>query len=512
MKGSIIRKEILNKILDFRFMVSSILALILVIFSAVILSENYRKELDLYETALVDDERALEDIRAFSQFEPKIHYPPDPLSIFNNGITDRANRTLSIKYGWVPRQTTETESGNPFLKILRPFDLTTVFRIVLSLLAILLIYDAVCGEREEGTLALMLSYKVKRSRILLSKLASGIILLSIPVLLSFIVSLLIITVIFGIGFSATEWLRIGMIILSTLLFLTFILSAGILVSSLVRHSAVSLLLSTCLWVILCIIQPNLDSFIASSVVEVPSNDRIEETYTALWDEFAKIYEAHLEEIDKKLPEGRQNGNIMNWSSIDGTYVVNDGTTPLLLRYLYITQELEPMRQEYARREWDIYRTEYLPFLERQFRIQQMLGRFAPAAGFYSLVASLSRTDVSHYEHFLQEVRNYRSTLMSYLNNDRKIFSDNANEYFTQLDMEEVHNSHWDQREANDATFGFYNSPPLDLSGIPEYRFQHMGFMANINELIMGFLLLLSYSLVAFLAGMYRFVKYDPRQN
>lgn len=512
MRGTLLRKEILNRILDFRFYVSSILALVLVIFSAVILSANYKKELDLYQTALVDDERALEDVRAFSQFEPKIHYPPNPLSIFNRGITDRANRTLSIRYGWVPRQTTETESGNPFSKILRPFDLTAVFRIVLSLLAILLVYDSVCGEREEGTLGLMLTHKVKRSRILLAKLVSGIILLSIPVLLSFIVSLLTVTMIFGIGFSASEWLRIGMIILSTLLFLTFILSAGILISSLVRNSPVSLLLSTCLWVILCIIQPNLDSFIASSVVEVPSNKSIEEAYAALWDEFAGRYEAHLEVIDNKLPEGRQNGNIMNWSSIDGTYVVNDGTTPLLLRYLYMTQELEPMRQEYALSEWDIYRSEYLPFLERQFRIQQMLDRLAPAAGFYSLVASLSRTDVHHYEHFLQDVRNYRNTLLSCLNNDRKIFSDNANEYFTQLDMDEIHNSQWDRREANDATYGFYNSPPLDISGVPEYRFQQMGLRENINELIVGFMLLLLYSLVVFLAGMYRFVKYDPRQN
>jgi hypothetical protein len=102
--------------------------------------------------------------------------------------------------------------------------------------------------------------------------------------------------------------------------------------------------------------------------------------------------------------------------------------------------------------------------------------------------------------------------MSYLNNDRKIFSDHANEYFTSLDMEEIHNSQWDRREANDATFTFKNTPPLDLTGIPEYRSQKMGLREHANELITGFILLLSYSLAVFLVSLYRFVKYDPRQN
>jgi len=510
MTGTLIKKEIITKILDFRFVITSVIAIVLVVFSVVILSGNYKKEVDIYETALKDDEKDLEDVKTFSLYEPKIHYPPNPLSIFNNGITDKTNKTFTLKYSWIPRQTTETESENPFLKIFRHFDLTTVFQIVLSLLALLLIYDAICGEREEGTLGLMLSYKVNRSRILFSKLVSGILLLSIPVLLSFVFSLLIITVIFGIGFSASAWIRIGLIVLTTLLFLAFMISSGLLISSLVSNSSVSLLLSTCLWVILCVLQPNLNSFIAASVIDVPSNNRIDEVYSVLWDEFEDRYEAHLVEIDKKVPEGRQNGNMMNYSDYKGRYVIFDGTTPLLLRYLYITQEIEPLRQQYAEKEWNIYKKEYLPFLEKQFRIQQTLDRFSPATIFYSIVASLSCTDVYNYEHFLEEVRNYRNTMMSYLNNDRKIFSEHANEYFTQLEMEEIYHSQYEKREENGMTFGFYNTPPIDLSEIPEFHFQNLTLQDHINDLITGILLLLTYSLIVFQVCMNRFLKYDVR--
>jgi ABC-type transport system involved in multi-copper enzyme maturation permease subunit len=508
MTGSLIKKEIVTKILDFRFVITSVIAIVLVVFSVVILSGNYKKEVDIYETALQDDKKDLEEVKTFSLYEPKIHYPPNPLSIFNNGITGKINSTIPIKYGWIPRQTTGTESENPFLKIFRHFDLTAVFQIVLSLLALLLIYDAICGEREEGTLGLLLSYKVNRSRILFSKLVSGILLLSIPVLLSFIFSLLIITVIFGIGFSASEWIRIGLIILSTLLFLAFMISTGLLISSLVSYPSVSLLLSTCLWVILCVLQPNLNSFIAASVIEVPSNDKIEESYAELWNEFSESYEEHTKEIDTKIPSGPMVGSLRR--STDGDYAVFDGTTPLLLRYLYITQEIEPLRQQYAEKEWNIYKQEYLPILEKQFRIQLKLDRFSPAAIFYSLVASLSRTDVHHYEHFLEEVRNYRNTLMSYLINDRKIFSDHANEYFTQLDMDEIQNSQIDKRRENGTIFRIQNLPPMDLSGIPAFRFQNLKLQDHINDLITGILLLLTYSLIVFLICMNRFMKYDVR--
>jgi hypothetical protein len=258
------------------------------------------------------------------------------------------------------------------------------------------------------------------------------------------------------------------------------------------------------------LQPNLDSFISSSVIDVPSNERIEDAYAELWNEFSDNYKELSKQIETKIPPGSQNGNIMNWLGTDGKYAVLDGTTPLLLRFLYTTQEIEPLRQQYAEKEWNIYKQEYLPFLEKQFRIQQTLDRFSPAAIFYSLVALLSRTDVHHYEHFLEELRNYRNTLMSYMNNDRKIFSDHANEYFTQLDMDEIQHNQYDKREENGTSFGFYNTPPLDLSGIPAFHFQNLKLQDHINDLITGILLLLTYSLIVFLICMNRFMKYDVR--
>ncbi len=100
--------------------------------------------------------------------------------------------------------------------------------------------------------------------------------------------------------------------------------------------------------------------------------------------------------------------------------------------------------------------------------------------------------------------------MSYLNNDRKIFSDHANEYFTQLDMDEIQNSQIDKRRENGTIFRIQNLPPMNLSGIPVFRFQNLKLQDHINDLITGILLLLTYSLIVFLICMNRFMKYDVR--
>ena len=45
-----------------------------------------------------------------------------------------------------------------------------VVQVVLGLFALLLCYDAICGEKEAGTLSLLASFPLPRSRLLIGKL------------------------------------------------------------------------------------------------------------------------------------------------------------------------------------------------------------------------------------------------------------------------------------------------------------------------------------------------------
>lgn len=261
----LIKKEVLNKIMDFRFLISSVIGLCLIVLTTSILSEQYVKQVDQYNEFINADREALNDVKVFSQLRLNAHRPPTPLSIFSKGVSPQLDNSMRISHASVPRQSVETESENPFMKIFQFFDLTTIFQIVLSLLAILLVYDAISGEREEGTLKAILSNSIARYQILLSKLTASLIGLAIPLFLSLLVSFLIMTWVYNIVFSIDQWTRIGLMVLSTFLFLGFFVTVGLLFSSLAKHASVSLIWLLFFWVVTVFIQPNLGSYLAATV-------------------------------------------------------------------------------------------------------------------------------------------------------------------------------------------------------------------------------------------------------
>ena len=66
-----------------------------------------------------------------------------------------------------------TAADTDLMQSLVRLDFTTVVAILLSFLAIVLGYDAICGERERGTLQLLLANSVPRSTVVLGKLIGG---------------------------------------------------------------------------------------------------------------------------------------------------------------------------------------------------------------------------------------------------------------------------------------------------------------------------------------------------
>ena len=75
------------------------------------------------------------------------------------------------------------------LKTFLEIDWAFVMGLIVSFVAILFTYDAVCGEREDGTLRLMLSGSVPRDGVLLGKFIGAFLSVSAPIVLGAILSL-----------------------------------------------------------------------------------------------------------------------------------------------------------------------------------------------------------------------------------------------------------------------------------------------------------------------------------
>ena len=168
-------------------------------------------------------------------------------------------------------------------------DWTFIIGYVMSLLALLFTFDAVSGEREQGTLRLMLANSIPRYTVLIGKFLGALISVSIPFMLAVLVNLLMISTSSAVHLGPEAWGRLGIIFFIALLYTCLFLALGLLVSARVQQSAVSLVILLLTWVTFVVFMP---STLASLVRGSSSSmSRIEywrgygQVDADLWDEY-----------------------------------------------------------------------------------------------------------------------------------------------------------------------------------------------------------------------------------
>lgn len=142
--------------------------------------------------------------------------------------------------------------------------------IVLSLLAILFTYDAIVGERERGTLKLSLSNRVPRDRLILGKTIGGFISLMVPLVIPFVIGLVMLLVYPDLSFTAGDWIRMGLIFLLFILYLSVFFTLGLLVSTLTGRSSSSLFILLFAWVTFIFVIPKVAVIVAGLINPIPS--------------------------------------------------------------------------------------------------------------------------------------------------------------------------------------------------------------------------------------------------
>ncbi len=121
----------------------------------------------------------------------------------------------------------------------------TIF--LLPLIALLLSYDSVVGEAEQGTLLLLLTYPVSRSQILLGKFLGHSAIIAVSTLLGFGVSGLLIGLATGHWRDAELWQAFGFFILSATLLGCVFVALALLVSVLSREKSRAAGMALILW-------------------------------------------------------------------------------------------------------------------------------------------------------------------------------------------------------------------------------------------------------------------------
>ena len=168
-------------------------------------------------------------------------------------------------------------------------DWSYIIGLVTSFVAILLTFDAISGERENGTLALVLSNAVSRVGVLAGKFLGAFIVIVIPLLIGVLLSALIVSLSGNVSVDGDEWARIGLMVALSFIYIALFIGLGLAISSHVTHSSTSLVVLLLIWIVLVVLIPNTFGTVVSTLHTVPTQREFQEKRIAALPSETKNY-------------------------------------------------------------------------------------------------------------------------------------------------------------------------------------------------------------------------------
>ena len=436
---TLIRRELLDNLMTFRFAAAVFIMLLLVVATTAVLIRDYERRLTSYDTAVKKHRQEMLDRTTYSAARLKIDRPPNPLSIFNVGLDKRLGNTLGVNYFFVPTLWDAGKHGsdNPFLNLFSSIDLVFIFQGILSLLALVFAYDTLAGERERGTLRLVLTHPVRHGQILFAKYISGMICLLIPLLMCILLALIMLTTSTSVFLSTDDFLRIGGVVFTSFVYLSLFYLIGMLISAATRRTSTALMLAMFVWGFLVLVYPNM---ILTAIKTEPHPDTTLSAYNRIkqiWEEFDRDRLQYLTNDPvpgEKYHFGLSGEGYTFWGLRD---------YPSSLLYYYVTgfdfkalkeesELLVPHVQNYLRffgpqvtntaeRIWLVRQPALDAFYTRPAKIEQMLLKFSPVGLYDAATEAWTGTDLNALQDFFTAVQRYHQAIIDYYF-DNKIFA------------------------------------------------------------------------------------------
>ncbi len=212
----LVQKELLHHLLDFRFVVVFALCAVLSALSLYVGGRNYARQLREYNVVSENNRRAFQEAsldkgRLFDLVW--VGYPwnrrPEALSPVVYGLSGVLGREVRIRYQLFPLFKASTFETDPIHMLFEVLDLAFIVKMVLSLCVLLFTYDAICGEKEAGTLRLYSSFPVARSTLALAKLVGSTLAVLVPFVFAFLLAAAVLALSPEVGLEGGGWGRIA---------------------------------------------------------------------------------------------------------------------------------------------------------------------------------------------------------------------------------------------------------------------------------------------------------------
>jgi ABC-type transport system involved in multi-copper enzyme maturation permease subunit len=485
MLKTLIRKEIIETILDLRFVIAALLCIVLIPLGMYVSLKDYEQRLQEYQTSVQQYEQRGKETMFSGDFGAEGYRPPSPLSVFSSGLKDKLNMKVTTQYDGNYYIENLSQDENPQAVLFGKIDFAFIVGTVLSLLALIFTFRTVTGEKESGTLRLVIAGSVPRWKIIFSKIVGGYCIFLIPVLLSFTFGLLFLNRSEILSLSAQHYGTIFLILVITLLFLFCIFSMGVLVSVLTHSSIMSMICVLFAWVLLILVIPKTSPMIAQMVCPVQSRQVVDTEKALVLGEIRKEKEKAEAELYKKVLADAGLG-------LDRAFDDSKETERAQKQY---DKQKEPVLRKYEERmskEARRIEENYTNQRRAQVVTAANLSRLSPICCFTYALSEMAGTGTSEIENFSKQARQFQETM--------------KRNYYDNFEFSEY-------RTDNQWSGGYYRKEGFDLDKFPVPHmssYRHVGLAGALSVCWWDIVLLILFSVLFFAGAFVSFLRYDVR--
>ena len=480
-------REILDNLTRFRFALTLILVMALMMMNAVIfVSSQYPRRIAEYSQ---DTNKAVESLKKksgnLSELAVKgpgnLYKPPSSLTFIATGedanLPKRVEGASSGSYGigmttpdykfnyswsanWWLQYPQDTSRKNDSLPNFTELDWAFIIGLVVSFMAILFTYDAISGERETGTLSLLMSNSVSRATVLLGKFIGAFLTILLPLFIGILLNLMIISASSLVSLSGSEWARVGIVFVISAIYISIFLWLGLFVSSQFSNSSSSLLILLLIWIVFVVLIPNTIGVLASGFQQVSSRSEI-----------SRITKAKEDEIDNRHKAG------------DKLYRIGSPSD-------------KPPKIEVLRM-WANYLNEHADakssindeHLNKQFAqvvFTQQITRLSPAAIYKYVLESMAGTGFARHKRFIQQARRYRQQFADFIRSEDSGDNESYHVYLVEEGL---------------------SQKPVAFNSIPKFS-EQLTLGIALEAAVLDLTLLVSLALLLFMAAVLVFMRID----
>ena len=402
----------------------------------------------------------------------EVAMPPTPLRfVVDSNLEDVPTaRYITTRNAWLP---TSVSFHRQQTTSLWDIDLSFIVTVVFTFLAVVLTFDSVCGEREQGTLKLLMTSRVSRYQVVVSKIIAVLVILALPLLLGLLADYLYLSISGVISFGAEPVMLLALFFVYTVLLLAFFAALGTLVSSLTRNSITSLVVLLLIWVLLVVVIPGVAKPLAAEVVKPLTPEEYSRVMDSLFDDFWEDFKRtgavdrarEMAVVDNFKFERIWNGVMRRWQ---------------LARQGAIDKQVLD--------------------LKRQGEAARLIARASPSMIFQLAVSRVTATDLVAVIDFHEQAARYKQTLFNFLGEQDRQHLMRDNETDPTRDSSGLLYS--DGR-------GYLSSQPL-TAPVPRFEYREQPLSGRLADALPDTVVLFTLMMVALVAGVIAFNRYDVR--